>query len=105
MTEEFSDLAKKLITDLYYQGTPEEYDIKFTTLEILFQLKSILPSNSIDEYMVLTILEELGYKPGYETKTLIKKPKDEYSKPTIERYNDLVYYWYFQKIDQRTISI
>ncbi len=110
MFEDYKEKIKKLISDLYIPGETGigNHDLKLTTNQLVVQLKTVIPSNFIDEPTVFESLEELGYKPKYESKQEIvireiegKSDIDgkQLTEKDIVDYDDMMYFWYFKKLE------
>lgn len=83
-----------------------KHDLRLATLDVMVQLRNVIPANFIDEPTVYECLEELGFEPKYESKQEIVEREiegktDLKGKQLIENdivdYDDLTYFWYFKK--------
>lgn len=70
MFDVYKDKIKELILKLYIPGEPGigNHDLRLTTLDVMVQLRNVIPANFIDEPTVYECLEELGFEPKYESK-------------------------------------
>lgn len=108
MFDVYKDKIKELILRLYMPGEPGigKHDLRLSTLDVMVQLRNVIPANFIDEPTVYECLEELGFEPKYESKQEIVEREIEgktesKGKQLIENdivdYDDLTYFWYFKK--------
>ncbi|RYG12577.1 MAG: hypothetical protein EOO07_18840 [Chitinophagaceae bacterium] len=73
----YKDEAKRLINESYEPADILSKEVKFTTGEMVDNLKTFLPESWVDDHFVYEVLTELGYKPQEE--------------------NSLRFFWYFKK--------
>lgn len=108
MFEVYRDRIKDLINDLYIPGETgiSNHDLRVTTAGIVRDLKLVIPESFIDEPTVYEVLEELNFKPKYETKQEIVKREvegktdaegNQLYETDIEDFEDMAYFWYLKK--------
>lgn len=94
--DDYKDRIRYLISRLYEPADVNNFDVKMTTSMIFNNLCSIIPANAFDEFVLVELLEEMGFEPGYEQK---KKVTEDSKGNKLEIiYDDLVYYWYLKKL-------
>lgn len=74
---DYKEEVKRLINENYEPADLLNKEFQMSTLQLLENLKIILPHNAINEHLVYEALLELGYEPKEE------KP--------------LFFYWYFKR--------
>lgn len=99
MNDQYKAKAKELITSLYVQGNPVDYDAILSTRQVHKDLTVLLPFNSIDEFDVYEILMEL-YTPYYTNTTEITVKKNaEGEEKIIEKTREgMQFLWYLKRI-------
>lgn len=97
--DQYKNKAKELITALYVQGNPVDYDAALSTREVYQDLISLLPSKSIDEYDVYDILSEL-FSPYYTNSSKFEvREKENGELEIVETTREgMKFLWYLKRI-------
>ncbi len=73
----YKEEVKRLICDSYEPADMVSVEFKYTTKEIVCNLKKVLPDNAVDEHLIYEALQELNFEPKEES--------------------PLEFYWYFKR--------
>lgn len=97
--DQYKEKARELITSLYVQGNPVDYDVVLNTKQVYKDLIVLLPSKSIDEYDVYDILSDL-FTPFYTSSTeLSVRENEDGEKEIVDKTREGVQYlWYLKRI-------
>lgn len=97
--DQYKEKARELITSLYVQGNPVDYDVVLNTKQVYEDLMVLLPSKSIDEYDVYDILSDL-FTPFYTSSTeLSVRENEDGEKEIVDKTREGVQYlWYLKRI-------